>query len=274
MMILVIGVIAPFTAYAADELLAAAIIPGKNEIFSGKTEYIADTTGTLTVAQIKKLNEKARALSEKRECGVYILIVDLVPEKYARTIDTMEEYAKIFFKEYNLGYGDEKNGMMLILEIGDVPGERDYLFYTHGSCKKIFNNNKREYVLDENIVPLFKDAFKNGDFYNVADTFLDKVAYEFAADILFWLVFKLVIVLLVPIITAGIVCASWKAKMKTAKTAVTADNYVPANGFRLTGQQDIFLYRTVTRTRIERESSSSSGGSSSSSSGSSSGGKV
>ena len=241
---------------------------------STDSSYIIDETGTLTNSQIEALNEKADTLSQKRKCGVYIYIVDLVPEEYAETIDDVEIYIEKFYKEHGLGYGDDKNGMVLLLEIGDEPGERDYLFYTHGSCKSIFSDNTRETLLDEEIVPLFREAFNNGNFYKVADTFLDQVKSEFSFFLMATLGIKLAVVILVPILIAWIICSKWKSKMKTANIARTADNYIPKNGFNLTNQTDQFLYRTTIRTRIEQSSSSSSGGSSSSSSGSSSGGKV
>jgi len=236
--------------------------------------YVLDETGTLTDAQIDDLNEKAAELSEKRKCGVYIWIVDLVPEANARTVDDLEAYVDVFYEKYDLGYGDKKNGIVLLLEIGDIPGERDYLFYTYGPCKSVFSNDTRERILDDEIVPLFKSAFSNGNFYKVADVFLDQVDSEFATDFIVTLVFKLIAVIFVPMLIALIVCSSWKRKMKTAKLASHADNYIPAGGFNLTGKSDTFLYRTTTRTRIERSSSSSGGGSSSSSSGRSSGGKA
>jgi uncharacterized protein len=235
--------------------------------------YVVDETGTLTVTQIDILNEKAAALTEKRGLAVYIWIVDLVPEKYARTINDLEVYVDAFYARYDLGYGDDKNGMVLLLEIGDIPGERDYLLNTHGSCTTFFNNDRRERLLDDKIVPPFKAAFNDGNFYKVADTFLESVENEYVRYYMITLAIKLAIVILLPLLIALIVCSRWKAKMKTAKIARTADNYIPANGFNLTGQADLFLYRTTTRRKIERESSSS-GGSSSSSSGRSSGGKV
>jgi len=236
--------------------------------------YVTDEVGALTETQIKSLNEKAAALAEKRKCEAYIWIVDLVPEEYAVTIDNMEVYVERFYRSNNFGCGSDKNGMLLILETGDVPGERDYLFYTNGPCKSLFNNSKRETILDEKIVPLFKKAFDNGNFYGVADKFLDEVEKGFSDDIAFSMTMKVGAVILIPIIIAALICSSWKKQMKTAVTARTADNYIPANGFNLTAKEDKFLYRTTTRVKIEKSSSSGGGGSSSSSSGSSSGGKV
>ena len=236
--------------------------------------FVIDETGTLTESEIEALNAKAAALMENRECAVYVWIVELVPEADARTIDTLERYVDRFYESNDLGYGDGRNGMVLLLEIGDVPGERDYLLNTHGACTSVFNNSAREQLLDDGIVPYFRSAFNNGNFYKVADVFLNLTEYRFAESYRNKLILKLAVSILIPIIVALIVCSVWKSQMKTAKLAREADNYVPEGGFNLTGQTDRFLYRTTTRVKIERSSSGGGGGSSSSSSGRSSGGKV
>ena len=253
-------------------ILALLIAPSALAAANGN--FVFDETGILTDEQIAALNAKSAALLAKRGCAVYIWIVDLVPEKDARTIDALEAYTDRFYFGNNLGYGADKNGIVLLLEIGDVPGERDYLFYTNGACTSVFNNSNRESLLDDEIVPLFKSAFSNGNFYKVASTFLDQVDSKWTSIVVSRLLFKLAVIILVPFFIALIVCSTWKRKMKTAVLARTADNYIPANGFQLTERTDQFLYRTTTRTRIETDSSSGGGGSSSSSSGRSSGGKV
>ena len=70
----------------------------------------------------------------------------------------------------------------------------------------------------------------------------------------------LVVLAVVAFLIALLICLAWRSKMKTAKIARSADNYIPDGGFKLTGHGDIFLYRTVTRTKIEKASSSSSSG--------------
>ena len=248
-------------------------IPVAQSFFApGSGNYVLDETGSLTSEQIASLNGKAAAFTQKRECGIYIWIVDIVPEEYANSIDNMEIYADAFYEKYDLGYGDDKSGMVLLLEIGDIPGERDYLLNTHGSRSETISQSRREYLLDE-IVPLFKDAFSTGDFHKVVDEFLDLLDSQFAIATTIGMILDLAVVVLIPLLVARGVCAVWKRQMKTAVLASHADNYIPEGGFNLTNQSDQFLYRTTSRTKIER-SSSSSGGSSSSSSGRSSGGKV
>ena len=262
------------TAEPADPPVKKNIVPPE-EVRHG---YVFDETGILTAAQIATLNEKAAALEEKRHCSAYIWVVDLVPNEYAEyangsfNIDGLEAYVDEFYARNGLGYGSGKNGMVLLLEIGDVPGRRDYLFATYGACTSVFNNSAREKLLDDHIVLLFKKAFSDGNFFEAADTFLVKVEEKFA----FSLMLKLAAIILIPMIIAFITCQVWKKQMKTAKIATTAANYIPAGGFKLTGQSDVFMYRTTSRTKIESSSSSGGGGggSSSSSSGRSSGGRV
>ena len=64
-------------------------------------------------------------------------------------------------------------------------------------------------------------------------------------------VIKIAVVVLVPIIISLIICLVWRSKMKTAKLAKTADNYIPENGFILAVQVDTFLYKTTTRRKIQ-----------------------
>ena len=270
-------VLLPAMVLAADENPAINSIPANadaNQAFfsAGSGQYVLDETGTLTAEQITSINQKAAAFTEKRQSAVYIWVVNLVPEEYAKSIDDMERYADAFYEKHALGYGNEKDGMVLVLEIGDVPGERDYLLNTHGARAAILSTSRREYVLDE-IVPLFKTAFTTGNFYEVIDAFLDLLDKQFTIALTLKLIVKLAFVIIIPLLVAWCVCAIWKRQMKTAIIARAADHYIPADGFILTGQSDEFLYITTTRTKIE-SSSSSSGGSSSSSSGRSSGGKV
>jgi uncharacterized membrane protein YgcG len=185
----------------------------------------------------------------------------------------------MFYEKHDLGWGEKKNGMVLLLETGDIPYERDHWLYTHGPCKLIFHGGIRSSILHTHVSPPFYAAFDNGNFYEAADVFLDRVEKEFASDSQAELFNGFLFIVPAPMLIAWIVCSSWKRKLKTVKIARAADNYIPQGGFKLTGQTDKYLYRTTTRVEIDRDSSSSSkggggGGSSSSSSGRSSGGKV
>ena len=271
----VLGYLAETEAYWAslpgETLSALEVDPAYFTDGSGR--YVLDETGTLTPEQIAALNEKAAAFTEKRSCGMYIWIVDLVPEEYAQSIDDMEVYADAFYAHYNLGYGAEQNGLLLLLETGDIPGERDYLLNSHGAASETIDSSRREYILDE-MVPFFKEGFRTGSFYETADMLVDKVDSQFAIVTTIYLLLDCLAVTVIPLLVAWQVCKRWKRKMNTSVPAREADYYIPKDGFHLVTTEDRFLYTSTTQVKIDRSASSSSGGSSSSSSGRSSGGKV
>lgn len=67
---------------------------------------------------------------------------------------------------------------------------------------------------------------------------------------------NLAIVILVPLLVAGVVCGIFLSQMKTAVPQRAADNFIPGGGVKLTMQTDKFLFKTETRTRIEKQPSS------------------
>jgi uncharacterized membrane protein YgcG len=249
----------------ADAVSSGAIAPSDN--------YVFDESGVLTGEQIASLNSKAEYISSMKKLNVYIWIIPLVPKEYDSSVSLVEEYVDMFYERNNLGYGEKKNGVVLMLETDDVPGKRDYLFSTYGPSRSVFTAQKRENLVEE-IVPLFIDALDSGNFHDVSYTFMELVESRYVSIQRSRVIFKLSVVILVPCLIALIVCSVWKRKMKSAKTATTALNYIPPGGFNLMTKQDLFLYRTVTSVRIESSSDSSSSDSGSSSGDHSSGGTV
>ena len=73
-------------------------------------------------------------------------------------------------------------------------------------------------------------------------------------------VLKWIAVIVIPLLTALIVCLIMKGKMKTARKQTHADAYIPQNGVRLTRQDDVYL--TTTQTRVKIETQKSGGGTS------------
>ena len=63
--------------------------------------------------------------------------------------------------------------------------------------------------------------------------------------------FPIIVVLIIALIVAFIVLSCLKAQMKTAKHENLAMNYVRAGSFTLDVRQDIFLYQTEQRTKVE-----------------------
>ena len=71
---------------------------------------------------------------------------------------------------------------------------------------------------------------------------------------------KLLISLLAGLAVAGCVVGGMFAQLKSVRVKHTAQEYVRSGSFHVTRQRDIFLYRTVSRIKIEKEQNSSGGG--------------
>jgi len=222
---------------------------------------VTDITGILTDNQREQLNTRAETISEQYRCDVAIMIIDEIPDN-----DSAYNWARSLYEYYNFGYGSERSGILLFLSLA----ERDYALVAFGYGHTAFTDYGKDVMLDRHILPLLG----NDKYYEALSVYLDK-AEEFLAMARdgtpfergtdpnregMSLLLKLAIIIIVPLVIAFALCSMWGGQMKTARVAKTACNYIPQGGFQLTGQLDMFLYRTTTRTKIE--SSSSSGGTS------------
>jgi len=240
---------------------------------AAELDTVTDAAGLLTDAERGELNDRAEELAEQYQCAVYIVTLEDMED-----MGTSDAYdlATAVYTEYDLGYGEEKSGLLLLLSMA----ERDYALIAYGYGNTAFTDYGKDVLLDEDVLPLLgEDAYyegfsayldtageylsmardgkpfdvENAPGYNETDGSYGVTARpkydegEFAV--------RLGAVILLPLLLAGGICLYWKRQMNTAVSARTADRYIPSDGFHLTGQQDTFLYRTETRRRIENHSS-------------------
>ena len=79
--------------------------------------------------------------------------------------------------------------------------------------------------------------------------------------------------IIVGVVLALIIVGVMKGKLKTVRSQAAANSYMKKDSLNIETSQDLFLYSTVSRTKIEREESSDGGSSThTSSSGSTHGG--
>ena len=226
--------------------------------------YVVDEPGLLTGSQWRELEDRAEELSGKFRCDIRIVVVN---DMEAPGYGSIEEFAYAIYTNYDLGYGPDKDCVLFVLSMH----ERDYDLRAWGvRAKKIFTYYGIDSLFDSYVLPLLR---KN-DYNRAFSVFLDRAELYFTmaeegtpfdsrtdpSVLGTEFTIKLAIAILLPLLISAIVCAIWAGKMKTAKIARRADNYIPSGGFILTRRSDVYLYRTVTRTRIQTSSSSSGGG--------------
>ena len=230
-----------------------------------ESAYVFDYAGLLTEDQADALETRCQEAEDAYGCGVYIVTIDDYSLYY--DAESIEDFSEGFFLDYALGTGEEQNGILLALSMA----ERDYDLCAHGATGHRAFTDYGKGVLAERH---FLSAFGEDNWYAGFDRYVDGCMeflrldaqggpFDRATDperlediqVLKWLA-----VILVPLLTALVVCLVMKGKMKTARRQTHADAYIPSNGVRLTRQDDVYL--TTTQTRVKIETQKSGGGTS------------
>lgn len=254
-------------------VLLIFLIPAAN---AAEPDRVNDMAGLLTDSQEESLRGQIEDIAQEYQFDAVIVTVDSLDGQ------SPEAYADDYFDYNGYGYGADYNGILLLISME----YRDWAISTCGRGLEVFTDYGLDYITDE-IIPYLSD----GDYYSAFECFLTLVddylneAEEYIPydtnnrpeggavereEEFDWLVF-VVGSLIVGLIAALIVTGSMKSKLKSVRPQVDARQY--AGNFELTLANDLFLYRTVTKTAKPKNNSSSgsSGGGGSSSHRSSSG---
>ena len=225
----------PVAAYAASTDVSTEV----------DAEYVFDVYGLLTNSEQRKLENRAEEISEQYGCGVYIVIVDDY-EDYAYYVETAAEY---IYEDTGLGMGSKRDGVMLLLSMYD----RDYDIVAYGYGNTAFTDYGKERVAEE-----FKDDFRSNDWYNGLNDYLNICERYLGYRVLF----KAALIVLVPMIVAGIVVGIFWSQMKSVRLAGRAAEYVAPGGLDVQVSEDVYTHTSVNRIRRERSSNSGGGGTS------------
>ena len=226
-------------------LLLAALLCA---LFAGQAlaaqPYVTDEIGYLNADEQAELERLAREISEKNQCGVYIAVI----EDYTRWARNIEDCAQILYKEWDLGWGSDKSGLLLIMSMR----QREYDLAAFGYGNTAFTDYGKEVLSG-----YFLDDFRQDDWYRGYLDYLYQASDMIASarsgspvdvpqrddsgpNFLNRLLFTLM-----PGCMAGfIVTASAKAKMKNAVQRSSAEEYVVPGSVNLFVQNDLFLHRS------------------------------
>lgn len=241
--------------------------------------YVLDKAGLLRDSVREALEETARSYSEAHHCKLYIVTV----QDHTEFDYDVYEAAKGIFLHYDLGCGETREGILLLLSMA----ERDYALIGHGVQGEAVCGYESSWIIED----AFLDNFRNDDWRGGFADYLDACDRQLTkledgeditegADIIVgddgleyhsynqpgaqeknWLVRGLTTIF-APLIAAFGTCATFKAQMRPPKEARHADAYLVPRSMDLRVKQDLFINRTETRTLIESDSGSrgSSGG--------------
>ena len=213
---------------------------------------IWDEAELLSSGEENRLSEKLQEVSRQYRAEIAVMTVSSV-------YDDLETYTKNAYDELELGYGEDRAGVLLVvcMEL------REYHIVSDGFAGEAIDDWNIDSI-GEAVAPHLSD----GDYAAAFDEFAEQCAYyldgyqngfpfHFGKNLLICLVIGLI----VGIVTVSIL----KGHLKTVRPQNRANAYVKPGSMKVTVRQDIYLYRNVTRTR--KESGGPSGSRSSRSSG-------
>lgn len=226
---------------------------------------VADNADIFTDNEEKALEEIILDVIEKHDNQYDIAV--LTEHRINNSITT---YTDNYYDRGGYGCGPDGSGIMLCIDVD----EREYCTTTKGKGITVFTDYGQDHIID-NIMPYMRDGDYETAFRVFAETAGELIDYYDehgeAYDIIIPKHYglKFVVSLAVGIITALIICMNLRSKLITVNPQTFAADYVRSGSFRVTGERDLYLYKTVNRTKIE-----SSGGSGSSHGGSRGGSSV
>jgi len=220
-----------------------------------RADIFSDREERAFAAQLQALRDKH---------GVdFVLLTDDYTYDFPRDV-----YAADYYIYNGYGTGDDSSGMILFICM--EPGYRGFWDGGTGSCESLFTGKNQDRLDDQLYDYMVDGEYAAGveNYFNNVDKLFStgrvpRASGEYA---------KLGgIAGVIGLIVSAISQAFLRSGMKTVSVARSAESYLEPGSLKLTHSRDIFLHRSVTRTRRKTESRSGGGGGSSGHTSSSSG---
>lgn len=233
-------------------------------VHAENTEYVTDAYGLLDTYEMEDLNTQIASIVNTYQVGVYIRILDTDGD-----YSSIEDYAEELYREEDLGYGAEKNGILLVLDFYD----RSYDLCAYGNKANTAFTDYGKNLIEKEMLP----EFGEDNWYDGFTAFLNQVQYELQeneagqpVDVpqtrnstythsttgywMFILIGSPVLALIITLVLAS--------KNKTKGIATQASEYISQNGVVLTQSLDLYSHTTRTVHHIPKNDDHFSGGTS------------
>ena len=165
--------------------------------------------------------------------------------------DTAEEYADYAYEYCKFGYGESRDGILLLISMEN----RDWAISTCGYGITVFTDAGLKYIMKQMKPELSSDNFAGAFkiFAEQCDDFITQARSGAPYDKQnlpreplspLWFIGSLVL----GIVSALAIVSGMKGKLKTVRYKAAADSYVKKDSLQLRENSDLFLYNTVSKT--------------------------
>lgn len=228
---------------------------------------VVDEADLLTDSQELALSQTIARIRDTYQMDVAIVIKQSIAGK------DPARYAADAYEKLGCGMGEERDGLIFLLTMA----ERKYQTVTSGKAIRIFTDYGLDMIHDD-----MSAYLTDGDYYTGLSRWLRDVEkyladYSKSGTVYDWhdgeeyapqfqtpwerTMGYLPMVLAVGLGVALIVVFILKGQMKTVRRKPDANSYVRDGSFQLTRAQDIYLYTTTTRRKIESDNNHGNHGS-------------
>lgn len=233
---------------------------------SAEMNYIFDLSDQLTAEEWQEAETRAADISQRHNCGVYVVFVDNF-KKYGDG-DGVYKTTYELYHANELGMGEGRDGIIILLSMA----ERDYAMFVYGTYAETAFNSYGQEKLEK----AFLGNFKEDDWYGGVSNYLSTCdEYLTRADagkpVRESPALLIAIAVVASCLLSGAICLFLKRSMKTVHQKVEANEYVAPGGLQLSKQYDRYTHTTEVRSKISSSDDSSSSGTSSCSGGGGSG---
>ena len=219
---------------------------------------LVDQADLLTDSEESALSDRLDEISERHQFDVVVVTVDSLEG------ETAVVYADDFYDYNGYGFGDERDGILLLISME----ERDWCISTTGYGITAFTDAGQAYISERFVTDLsvgdYAAAFTN--FAVLCDAFITQADTGEPYDIdhlpqePFDLVWNLAVALIIAFVISLIVTGIMRGQLKTVHSQSEADNYIKQGSMHLTRKNDLYLYRHVDRRKKAENNSSTRSG--------------
>ena len=217
-------------------------------VFAASGADIYDEADLLSTQEETQLAGKLSEISEEFDAQIVIMTV-------SSTGGNIDAYIEEKFDSMNMGYGENRNGVLLLVCMDD----REYRILSNGYAGEAIGSSQIDAIGDAIVSDLSDGAY--GDAFA---TFADQCAYYldgYRNGFPFNLGKNLIVALIVGVVAGIVVAFVLKKQLKSVRQQKQANVYIKSGSMQIATSRELFLYREVSRTKIQSSSSSGSGSS-------------
>lgn len=212
-------------------------------------QFLYDEADLLNDSEEVTLVEKLKDVS--RACNAQLVVVTIA----SMDGGDIDSYVDYLYDSMGFGYGENHDGVLLLV----CMDPREYRILSNGYAGTAIGPDQIDTLCD-----FMETYLPNGHYTSAFHSFADQSG-EFLEYYLVGSPFKvgksLAISLIIGIIAGLIVAFILKGQLKSVRKQDHAYGYVKPGSMTVNIQYDIFLYRTVTRTKKQKRVESTSSGS-------------